>query len=211
MSLSDDELRLKIQTIPVCVIISGKRKCGKDHTVRILSDELRKRSFSHVVIHLSYPIKRQYAKLHGLDFSELSSSGPYKEIYRKDMVRWSEQKKTNDLHVFAREAVQIFLDPVHYTTDVVILADARRPYDLNYFIDLWDRSRCIIARVIASEATRKKRGWIFTTGVDDAETECALDGFPDWDLIIHNDSDVESCHTDLLRIIQKIEDLRRRS
>ncbi|TPP60396.1 Phosphomevalonate kinase [Fasciola gigantica] len=197
MSLSDDELRLKIQTIPVCVIISGKRKCGKDHTVRILSDELRKRSFSHVVIHLSYPIKRQYAKLHSLDFSELSSSGPYKEIYRKDMVRWSEQKKTNDLHVFAREAVQIFLDPVHYTTDVVILADARRP--------------CIIARVIASEATRTKRGWIFTTGVDDAETECALDGFPDWDLIIHNDSDVESYHTDLLRIIQKIEDLRRRS
>lgn len=190
------------------MIISGKRKCGKDHTVHVLSEELNKRSLLHVVVHLSYPIKKRYAQLHGLDINELTTSGKYKEIYRKDMVRWSEKEKINDPHVFAREALQISLIPVHYATDVVLIADARRPYDLEYFVNLWGRSRCIITRVIASEATRKKRGWIFTNEIDDAETECALDDFTDFDLVINNDSDVESYHTDLLKAIQKIEDLR---
>lgn len=39
-------------------------------------------------------------------------------------------------------------------------------------------------RVEASNATRGARGWVFTKGVDDVESECALDG-REWDFVIH--------------------------
>lgn len=56
-------------------------------------------------------------------------------------------------------------------------------------------------RLRASEETRKNRGYIFTPGIDDQNTECALDQF-NFDLILNNDSD--SC-CDLSKIIDFIE------
>lgn len=34
---------------------------------------------------------------------------------------------------------------------------------------------------------RKARGWVFQNGVDDVQSECDLDDFTQWDLIINND------------------------
>ncbi|VDP86089.1 unnamed protein product [Echinostoma caproni] len=192
----------------VCIVITGKRKCGKDHTVNVICSELNAKSISHVVVHLSYPIKRSYAQLHGLDLKELLSSGSYKETYRKEMVQWSEEEKKKDPHIFVREALQHFLEPIHYATDVVLVADARRPCDISFFVHLWGRHKCILTRVIASEATRKARGWIFTNGIDDAETECALDAFSEWDCIVENDSNAESYHQSILKLLQNIENHR---
>ncbi|XP_016402338.1 phosphomevalonate kinase-like [Sinocyclocheilus rhinocerous] len=47
--------------------------------------------------------------------------------------------------------------------------------------------RCVCVRVEASEQTRSQRGWRFTTGVDDAESECGLDEGVKFDWIIRND------------------------
>lgn len=34
---------------------------------------------------------------------------------------------------------------------------------------------------------RKARGWTFQNGVDDVQSECDLDDFSQWDLIVEND------------------------
>jgi phosphomevalonate kinase len=39
----------------------------------------------------------------------------------------------------------------------------------------------------ASQSVRSQRGWKFTEGIDDGETECGLDHVTDWDMIVDND------------------------
>jgi phosphomevalonate kinase len=56
--------------------------------------------------------------------------------------------------------------------------------------------------VRASEATRRARGWTFTLGIDDAETECGLDAVTDWNLVIDDDGD-EAAVTRQLDVIVK--------
>lgn len=71
---------------------------------------------------------------------------------------------------------------------ILIVSDARRPTDLTFF-----KSRVenvVTVRVVASDETRARRGWIFTRGVDDGPSECGLDAYNSWDLVIHNEPDL---------------------
>jgi phosphomevalonate kinase len=46
----------------------------------------------------------------------------------------------------------------------------------------------LTVRVSSGEAQRAKRGWVFTPGVDDAASECALDSAA-FDLTLFNNGD----------------------
>ena len=59
------------------------------------------------------------------------------------------------------------------------------------FVKNYNRHKCKLIRVDASDEVRLKRGFSFQKGVDDAESECALDDFNDWDLKFCN-NDVHS-------------------
>lgn len=43
-------------------------------------------------------------------------------------------------------------------------------------------------RLTCPEIIRAERGWIFTVGIDDIESECGLDDFEQWDLVIENNN-----------------------
>ncbi|XP_041320831.1 phosphomevalonate kinase isoform X2 [Pyrgilauda ruficollis] len=92
------------------VLLSGKRKSGKD----FVAEELRSRLGPDVctVLRLSGPLKEQYAKEHGLDFQRLLDASAYKERFRQDMIRWGEEKRRADPGFFCRAAVQGALHPV---------------------------------------------------------------------------------------------------
>ncbi|CAF3551789.1 unnamed protein product, partial [Rotaria sp. Silwood2] len=48
----------------------------------------------------------------------------------------------------------------------------------------------LLVRIEASIDTRKKRGWIFTSNIDDSESECQLDKNVEWSFVFsNNDSD----------------------
>jgi len=69
-----------------------------------------------------------------------------------------------------------------------IVSDARRLTDLEFF-RLHFPDILFTVRVSASEACRRRRGWVFTPGVDDAESECGLDAIRDWNWILDNNDD----------------------
>ena len=77
--------------VPACVIvISGKRKSGKDYVAARLVEALRNsvNPPGHVqLITLSAKLKQQYAEENNLDYERLLDSSSYKEIYRADMIR----------------------------------------------------------------------------------------------------------------------------
>ncbi|EGD78513.1 phosphomevalonate kinase [Salpingoeca rosetta] len=161
---------------PKCVIIlSGKRKCGKDYLSSFLHERLG--TFSSVV-RLSGPLKEQFAKDHGLDYEELLSDSGYKEKYRKDMIAWGEKMRNADPGFFCRLATATATAPIW------IVTDARRPSDIEYFKA---RYPVVTVRISSTDATRKQRGWVFTPDVDDAESECALDNYG-FDQTIENNS-----------------------
>uniref|UniRef100_A0A0N5AUC6 Phosphomevalonate kinase n=1 Tax=Syphacia muris TaxID=451379 RepID=A0A0N5AUC6_9BILA len=164
---------------PAVICLSGKRKSGKDYVAVQLKKLLEAKKVKVVIRGVSYPLKKEFARIHHLDYEKLKSDGPYKEVYRKPMVTWSEKIRCDDPDYFCRLAVKDVND-----ADVVIISDCRRPTDIQFFRKNFLHTRFV--RVVADVKVRESRGFCFTKGVDDEETECALDNFSEWDTVIEN-------------------------
>lgn len=173
------------------LLFSGKRKSGKDYVTDLILNRLG--SEICCILRLSGPLKQQYAQEHGLDYSELLAAGGYKETHRAAMITWGEQRRCQDPGFFCRLATQGAQQPVW------IVSDARRCSDLLWFqTEYPSQTRCV--RVQASEETRGDRGWRFTAGIDDAESECGLDG-EEFDWIITNEADAPALEEQLENIL----------
>lgn len=179
------------------LVFSGKRKSGKDYVTELI----QKRLGSEVccVLRLSGPLKEQYAQEHGLDLDQLMGPGPYKERYRADMIHWGEACRHQDPGFFCRLATRQARQPVW------VVSDARRLSDLQWFWEEFPQQTRSV-RVQSSEKTRSQRGWNFTTGVDDAESECGLDSGVKFDWIIINEADAPSLDEQLRPILQLAEE-----
>lgn len=148
------------------LLLSGKRKSGKDYVTNKLIDCLQNESdsFNISVVTLSAPLKELYAQEHQLDYGRLLDSSGYKEQYRLDMIKWSDLKRDQDPFIFCRKAVeQAQLKLLETKFNVWIVSDMRRKTDLRYFQELYP-NQVKTVRVIADESTRVRRNWIFTNG-----------------------------------------------
>ena len=67
------------------------------------------------------------AQEHGVDAERLLDSSSYKETYRRDMIRWGEERRDRDPAHFCRLATAEADKPVW------LVCDARRPTDMDYF------------------------------------------------------------------------------
>ncbi|XP_028297961.1 phosphomevalonate kinase [Gouania willdenowi] len=174
------------------LIFSGKRKSGKDYVTNLIHERLGPEVCA--VLRLSGPLKQQYAQEHGLDLELLIGPGPYKERYRADMIDWGQRRRDQDPGFFCRLATKDAAQPVW------VVSDARRLSDLSWFRSQFP-GQIQTVRVQSSEGTRKQRGWSFTQGVDDAQSECGLDGCEDFDWTIVNDVDAPSLDEQLQPIL----------
>jgi phosphomevalonate kinase len=181
----------------VVCIFSGKRKSGKDFVVEKLKSLIGVDRCE--VLRLSGPLKHEYALIHGLDFDKLLDSSSYKEKFRKDMIQWGEDKRNQDPSYFCSLAAKMAYhedsldnssstgNPLRLVTKQVwFVSDARRVTDLLYFRSNY--AHVLHVRVEASEEVRKSRGWTFTAGIDDAESECGLDN-EIFEFVIKNEGD----------------------
>ena len=116
-----------------------------------------------------------------MDLERLMDSSAYKETYRKAMIVWGEEMRAKDPGYFCRLAIHEADKPIW------LVCDARRTTDMDYFKSHYGE-RTITVRVVASDAVRVRRGWEFTIGVDDAESECGLDDYT-CDVVITNNGD----------------------
>ncbi|XP_037355316.1 phosphomevalonate kinase isoform X1 [Talpa occidentalis] len=175
------------------LLFSGKRKSGKD----FVTDELLSRLGSDVcaILRLSGPLKEQFAQEHGLNFQRLLDASDYKETYRKDMIRWGEEKRQADPGFFCRRIVKGVSQPIW------LVSDARRVSDIEWFREAYGAVTQLV-RVVASEQSRQQRGWMFTPGVDDAESECDLDNFEDFDWTIENHGDAQYLEEQLKSLVE---------
>ncbi|XP_070323534.1 phosphomevalonate kinase isoform X2 [Odocoileus virginianus] len=135
------------------LLFSGKRKSGKDFVTEALQSRLG--ADVCAVLRLSGPLKEQYAQEHGLDFQRLLDASTYKEAYRRDMIRWGEEKRRADPGFFCRKIVEGVCQPVW------LVSDTRRVSDIQWFQEAYgDVTQTV--RVVATEESRQQRGWVFT-------------------------------------------------
>ncbi len=123
-------------------------------------------------------------------------SSSYKEIYRQQMIVWGEEIRDRDPAYFCQLATKEAIKPVW------LIVDARRPSDMNYFKSEY-MGHTLTVRVVACEDVRAVRGWVFTEGVDDAPSECALDTYP-VDMVINNNT-AEELETQLEAIRTRVQ------
>ncbi|CAF0994645.1 unnamed protein product [Adineta steineri] len=181
MSSSFD--KSKYSHIKKIILLSGKRKCGKDYLGEKLAEKLHA-----VLLHLSEPLKLEYARLNQINGEQLLTSSSYKENYRKDMIKWGEDKRREDSSIFCRLAIEQ-KDEICLTNPIWIVCDIRRYTDIEFFQKYFS-NQLLLVRIEASIDTRKKRGWIFTSDIDDSESECQLDENVDWSFVFsNNDTD----------------------
>lgn len=137
------------------------------------------------IIRISEPIKSTWAKEKNLNLTQLLSDGPYKEKYRKEMITWSDERRALDYGIFCREASQ------NISNSTVIVSDVRRKTDIKWFREEFaDKIKLI--RIKCDDSVRQDRGWKFQEGVDDIQSECDLDDWSEWDLIIDNEGKKET-------------------
>ncbi|KAL3083008.1 hypothetical protein niasHS_010810 [Heterodera schachtii] len=179
------------------VCVSGKRKSGKDFLTLKLASALANHfpDFDVSICSLSNPLKDEFACLRGIDAARLKGDGPEKERVRKEMIEFGENLRAEDSAYFCRKAFAQRLT-IHKSADdssnaeIVLVSDCRRPSDIAFFRRLFPTSVVLHLRVLCSLPTRQKRGFIFRSGVDDAESECALDE-AEWDIVVENEEEEE--------------------
>lgn len=96
------------------------------------------------------------------------------------MIQWSDEMRAIDYGIFCREASK------NISKATVIVSDIRRKTDIKYFRKTFN-DKIKLIRIKCSDDIRAERGWIFQVGVDDIQSECDLDDWMDWDLVIENE------------------------
>lgn len=168
-------------------LFCGKRKSGKDFLTESLCKRINEESEQAVILRLSGPLKKCYAENHGLDFDRLLDASEYKEKYRKDMISWSEKIRNEDPSYFCLKAIEAYEG---CKFPIWIVSDCRRRSDFHFFLTKYGSDVCKTVRVYASESVRESRGFTFQAGIDDAESECGLDG-EKCDFCIENNGNIE--------------------
>jgi len=167
---------------PKCVLLfSGKRKSGKDYFTDNLLKDVRQ-WIDVAVIKISGPIKSHYASTYNLSFEDLMGSGEYKERYRSEMIKWSDEERLKDPGIFCRQAVKMYEAE---QKEVWVVSDVRRKTDIAWFKAMYGNSVKTV-RMTADEETRVGRGFVFTDGVDNVTSECDLDDVDDFDWVFDN-------------------------
>lgn len=161
----------------IILLFSGKRKSGKDFITTHLQKSLGNKCD---VLKISHPIKSHFAKEKNLNLNDLLGDGEYKEQYRLDMINWSDEMRAQDYGYFCQRACQDAADK-----PIWIVSDIRRKNDIRWFKETYgDLVRSI--RISADLTTRQQRGFIFKPSIDNLASECDLDDYDDWNLIIDN-------------------------
>jgi phosphomevalonate kinase len=160
--------------------LSGKRFSGKDTLAALLSAAAGRRGLELATYAFAGESKRMFAARDpAVDLARLTGDRDYKELWRPQLTRFTEESLAADPLVFVREvALRIEGDP-----RPAVITDLRLRLELDW---LRPRFELVVARVQRADAEREKSGWRFDAAKDTHRTETELDEPSLWDTIVEN-------------------------
>jgi|SRR5581483_3426346 len=191
---------------PFYILISGKRCSGKDTVAELLKKNSKFGSFIEIS-GFAKSLKRNYAKILANELSEpadiiydkLLNNYEFKQKHRLGLIQYGIDEKEK----YAQDIWIQRLIELSKNSKIIIIPDVRYKYELYHKI--FNRENSVKIRVICSNETREKRGWKFTSGVDDNHSECDLDDVDinNYDMIIDNNSDLGNLEEQVKMMCEK--------
>ena len=181
------------------VVLSGKRFSGKTTLANALVERVREGGGVQL-LHLSGALKRAYwAQTTDAEAAADSERREVKERHRAAMIAFGEEARARDPYHWCRLAWRDGV--VEGGARRILVSDARRPVDLDFFRSL---GACVHVRVQCTDAERVRRGWVWEAVVDEGASECGLDDSPA-DVCVDGGGayDAESLWQCLLRMLKK--------
>ena len=163
------------------IVISGKQYSGKDTLAKILLEKLS--DFRRIGI--GDAIKIEYGKQKGLTFEQIEKE---KHLYRNDLINLGNWGRAQDDDYWLKNLANM---------NNIIVPDVRVSHEVNFF----KSQGAYLIRVESTFENRSKRG-VIVNG-DDA-TETALDFYPDWHIIVNNNSTYEDLLLEADKVLLKI-------
>jgi len=171
----------------ICVLISGKRACGKDYVASALELALQANGFRVARCAVGSINKQAYAAKLGIDAAMLEADREFKEAHRVAMVEHHEARNAEDPEWCLKEVWQQADDA---SADVLLLTDFRTRQDHQWFLEkIGAEGHLVPLRIEASDAARSKRGWQSDLVKDGLYSEIDLDAFMGWSACLDNSSD----------------------
>ena len=178
---------------PFYILISGKRCSGKD----TFADVLKKHSKFGDLMEIrgfAKSLKHDYAKIltetlgQPVDeiYDKLLNDYAFKQQHRKGLIDHgiSEKEKYCE-DIWVQRLINLGKN-----AKITIIPDVRYKYEL--FHKNFTRQNSIKVLISCTNENRGKRGWKYTSGVDDNHSECDLDNVDSktYDFIIDNNGDL---------------------
>lgn len=162
------------------IIISGKQYSGKDTLCKILIEKMP--NFKRVGI--GDAIKIEYGKKNNLTFDEIEKN---KHLYRKDLIELGDWGRDQNPDYWLNNLSNM---------EHIIVPDVRVVHEVEFF----KKRGAYLIRVNSSVENRKKRGILVAS---DDNTETALDNYNNWDIVIENNSDLDSLKLKADKIVER--------
>lgn len=164
------------------IIFSGKQYSGKDTAAKIMLSVMP----SYKRCAMGDIIKLTYGKEKGLTYEEIEKN---KALYRTDLIKLGNWGREQDPDYWLKKILE--------QDGNIMVTDVRVQHEY----DVFKNAGAITIRVNATRQTRMSRGNL--VGENDI-TETGLDHINNWDYVIENDSDYETLKSNVLKIVEKL-------
>ena len=165
------------------ITFSGKQYSGKDTAAKILIEELP--SLKRCA--MGDIIKIEYGKQHNISFEEIENNKPKYRQGLIDLGNWGRQQSPD-----------YWLEKIIAQKGDIVVTDVRIKHEYEVF----KNAGAISIRVNTARDIRKQRGGNLVGETD--VTEVDLDDIQDWDFVIDNNTDYETLHQNMLKIVEKL-------
>ena len=173
-------------------VISGKARHGKDTVAMDIKEIYEKKGLK--VINLAYGsyIKEYAKKISNWDGNEEDKPRDLLQELGTDIIR-----AKIDKDFFVRRICED-IEVYSYYFDVITISDARFPNELE-----WPKEK--FNNVIEIRVIRDDYKSVLTEKEQKHLTETALDGYNNYDYVIHNDGTLNDLKNKVLEVVRKVE------
>lgn len=178
--------------VKIVILVSGKRYSGKDTAVEFIEGAKP--------LALADAVRMEYLAEHndsGIVYEDLTDR-VRKEQHRSGIIALSEgRKKTHGKSYWVRK---LYEDYIRNGTGAFVISDWRFIEEYNYFMDIVDDDIVVVTlRINATLETRKNRGLVYNSNVDESIGETGLDDF-EFDYVIENNETLDALKMQIERI-----------
>jgi len=175
--------------------ISGKLRSGKDTVAEILLDAFGETACKRMA--LADVLKEECSEIYGLDLERVYNDYDYKEEIRHILIKHGADRRAEDIDYWVKKVLETMTNPV------TLVPDVRYRNEVDTLATGADKA--LLIRINTTDEARVRHGWN-RSKADTDPSECQLDGYTEWDLVVNNNGTIDDLKHSLAPVVNLISD-----